>query len=151
MDTYNNQLKGQINRLTPAKVPEKYQRWLQQAFNKWQKHIPVYKGFNVVCYSGNSKFLGHYMCGSYKHPLILLYLDIIEDDAYLDGLEATFKITVYHELGHALCQYQRKLGHKIISSSNEEKFVEMFSRRMHYNHPLQQEIYQMIDVILSQR
>lgn len=144
---YEHEYKNIPHRLTPSKVPEKYIKWLKQAHKKWLKHTSMYENFDVVFIGGKSKALGHYLIGTYKIPFILLYIDTIEDDAYLDTLEATFKIVVYHELAHAMCQYHRKLNMKTVPSSKEEKFVEMLSRRMHYNHPLQQEAYQMISNI----
>jgi len=148
---YGHEYRNIPRRLTPSKVPEKYIRWLKQAHKKWIKNTSLYHSFDVVFIGGDSKALGHYLIGTYKQPLILLYIDTIEDDAYLDTLEATFKIVVYHELAHALCQYHRKLNLKTVPTSKEEKFVDMLSRRMHYNHPLQSEVYQMIANIRSQR
>lgn len=150
-EVYQSAFKNIPRRLTPSKVPEKYIRWLKQAHKKWVKQTSIYHNFDVVFVGGVSKYLGHYVIGTYQQPFILLYIDTIEDDAYVDTLEATFKIVVYHELAHAMCQYHRKLNFRTVHPSKEEKFVEMFSRRMHYNHPLQKEAYQMIYAIQSQK
>ncbi len=149
-ELYEREFKNLPNRLTPSKIPKKFITWMEEAHKKWLNHTEIYKNFDVIFFNGKSNVLGYYVIGTYERPLIFLYLDAIEEDAYLDGLEGQYKIIIYHELAHALCQYQRKLNHRIVKNSKEESFVEMLSRRMHYNHSLQPEFCQMAKLVRMQ-
>lgn len=139
-----------VNLVTTEKLEKKYLRWGKQALNKWKKHIKIYKTFTIVYFKGENRWVGQYIDGTFKHPLIFIYLDEIKQDSRIDdgeSLEANFKITIYHELGHALCEYQRKIGIKLIHQRKEEDFVERMARTIHYNRKLPAE-FVLIDQLL---
>lgn len=138
------------NLLKENQIEKKYIRWKEQAFKKWRKHIKIYTKFSTAIFKNDYKWVGEYVSGTYKHPLIFLFLDMIKFDSRLDDgetLEANYKITIYHELGHALCEYQRKMGLKLISEKKEEDFVERLARTIHYNTPLPAEAILMDQVL----
>ena len=127
------------NIILPHEVEKKYLKWNAEAFKKWKKHFKIYKEFTLLSFKGKNKcgFVGQYMTGNYKKPVIFVYLDEIRLDSNVvddgESLEANFKITIYHELGHALCEYQRKAGIELVSKRREETFVEQLARTIHYN------------------
>ncbi len=135
------ELKRQIH---PDKVKKEYIKWSEQAFKKWKKHFSIFEEISIVFVSGDYKSVGEYINGSYKTPRFILFLDMIEFDARIDEgetLEANFKITIYHELAHAMCEYQRKRKiHPLIIKykpfKKEEDFVEQVARCIHYKQPI---------------
>ncbi len=122
------------------KVKKEYIKWTEQAFKIWKKHFSIFEEISIMFVSGNYKSVGEYINGSYKTPRFILFLDMIEFDARIDEgetLEANYKITIYHELAHALCEYQRKkkinpLIIKFKPFKREEDFVEKLARCIHY-------------------
>lgn len=144
---YNFSIKDNPNRIPPTKISGKYKKWTAQALNKWKNKFKIHSDFNLVFIKGHYKRVGEYVLGTFKTPLILLYIDVILDDGYLDGIEGAFKITIYHELGHALCEYHRQFGIKVVSCAKEEDFVEELARRVHYNHKVHNEAVLMNNII----
>jgi hypothetical protein len=139
------------------------------ALEKFKKAIPIFENIHIVWsdeHGRNNEALALYVHSSSlnSNPLIILFesafnsfLDDFKDDEYEYEQEAYHAIetTIYHELGHAMCDIDNyfifKENYNVLDYEDEEVFVETFARDFYSNGKVSDDILFLSDLFKTKK
>ena len=102
--------------------------YVEAAVKRFKKNFKNFKNIKIL-FTADNDCLGRYLGGSASsYPIILLCRKEMIDCAKETGecLELIVHTTVYHELGHAMCELDRDCD-GILEYEDEEEVVEEFA------------------------
>lgn len=112
-------------------VPEEIIKFSEKAIEQFKKDIELYKDIEIVFVRNIGGLLGKFRSGTASStPIILLSKKNILQSAkkYNVSIKTTIETTIFHELGHALCELDFDLfGGRFLKFDNEEEWVENFA------------------------
>jgi len=116
------------------KINKEIRIFSQEGIDKFKKAIPLWDKIYIQFVDNIGDALGRYKSGTAtSSPVILISeKDIIEaSEEYNVPIKTCVLTTIYHELGHAMVEYDFDLGLDILDvfeiSDNEEDYVEDFA------------------------
>ncbi len=112
-------------------------QYVQEALETFQKKVKLWDDIKVVFIKTDDDLLGRFRSEtSSSTPIIML-----SDDNMVSGAEeydvelwVVAETTIFHELGHAICELERDMfGYMYLEYGDEEEWVEDFAYDLHEN------------------
>lgn len=117
-----------------SKIEQTFKDLVLTSLNKFKERVNLWKDIKIV-FVNKKDFLGMFRSEtSTSIPIILLsYKELIKSaKQYKVPLWVAIETTIFHELGHAICELERiEYGYKYLDYSDEEDWVENFAYELH--------------------
>ena len=119
-----------------TKVDSSLKESASESLDRFKNRIDLWKDIKIVFAKKlGGDLLGRFRSGtSTSTPIILLSIKEIlsASKKYNIPIWVTVETTVFHELGHCICELERDIfGYKYLEYGDEEEWVEEFAYQLH--------------------
>jgi len=125
-------------------------RYANEAIKTFKESIDIWDDIKIT-YVDSIDELGKFRSGTASStPSVLLNKDGINDavDKYNVPLETIVTTTIFHELGHAMCEYDFDIyDSKFFDYDDEEEFVEDFAEDLYKYGQVSEEISKLLSQV----
>lgn len=128
---------------------------VRESLDKFKSLVPIWNDIRIAFVENvHGDFLGRFRSGtSSSVPVILLSPDDLVDasEEYNVPLWVAVETTLFHELGHAICELERDVyGYEYLEYGDEEEWVEDFAYELHEWNDIPDDLKNFIKVYKSE-
>lgn len=101
-----------------------------KAINQFKEDIDLFDDIEIIFVENIGGLLGKFRSGTASSTPIILLSDtniLKASKKYNVSLETTMASTIYHELGHAICELEESFDYQFLNYDDEEEWVEDFA------------------------
>jgi hypothetical protein len=127
-------------------------RFCRDALQKFKCYVNIYDEVKIIFVKKIGNVLGRFRSGTaLSAPIVILSAKELLSGAkeYKVPLSLVVETTIFHELGHAICEMDTDMEYDCLIISNEEEWVEDFAYNLYYNNEIPDDLQKLIASIIA--